>query len=396
MSFLTYLECSLCSRVHRADKLQTVCEVCHKPLFARYDLARVRAALRREDLASREPTLWRYREVLPLPFSMKPVSLGEGWTPLLPVRKFASVHDSTAVYLKDEALNPTGTFKARGMSLAVSMSTYLGARKLAAPSAGNAAGALAAYAARAGLEAHLFMPKDTPLVNVTESRATGARVTLVDGLITDCAAEVTRRTASEGWFDLSTLKEPYRVEGKKTLGYEIAEQLGWRLPDVILYPTGGGTGLVGMWKAFEELQALDWISGKRPRMIGVQANGCQPLVRAFERQEAFATEHIGAQTLASGLRVPRAIGDFLILRAVRASGGCLLAVTDEEMAVGVYQLGELEGVFACPEAGACLAAFGKLRRAGVIEPHDTVVIFNTAGGTKYSEFFERYPPPRRS
>ncbi|HEY0793209.1 MAG TPA: threonine synthase [Chthoniobacterales bacterium] len=395
MSFVTHLECSLCSRILPADKLQTVCGHCGKPLFARYDLARVKSAVRREDLTSREPTLWRYREILPLPFRTEPVSLGEGWTPLLPVRRFASVHGSKAVFLKDEASNPTGSFKARGMSLAVSMASWLGARKLAAPSAGNAAGALAAYAARAGSEAHLFVPRDTPLVNVTESRAAGANVQLIDGLITDCAAEVARRAAEEGWFDVSTLKEPYRVEGKKTLGYELAEQLGWHLPDAILYPTGGGTGVIGMWKAFEEMEALGWVSSKRPRLIGVQASGCQPLVRAFERHEPFATEHAGAQTLASGLRVPRALGDFLILRAVRASGGLMLAVTDEEMAAGVYRLGELEGVFACPEAGACLAAFGTLRKAGAIGADETVVIFNTATGTKYPEFFEYYPPPNR-
>ena len=395
MSFLTHLECSRCSQVHPADKLQTVCTSCRKPLFARYALARMRAALRREDLAGREPTLWRYREALPLPFTTEPVSLGEGFTPLLSIPRFASRHGSQSVYLKDEALNPTGTFKARGMAVAISMGAYLGARRLAAPSAGNAAGALAAYAARAGLEAHLFVPRDTPSVNVMESRAAGARVQLVDGLITDCATEVARRADAEGWFDLSTLKEPYRVEGKKTLGYELAEQLGWRLPDVIFYPTGGGTGLVGMWKAFDELQELGWITGKRPRMIGVQASGCQPLVRAFERHETFATEHLGAQTLASGLRVPRALGDFLVLQAVRASGGLMLAVTDEEMAAGVYRLDEMEGVFACPEAGACLAAYSTLRRAGAIAPDETVVIFNTATGTKYPEFFERYPSPSR-
>lgn len=291
--------------------------------------------------------------------------------------------------IKDESQNPTGSFKARGMSVAVSMAKELGAKKLAAPSAGNAAGALAAYCARAGLGAYLFMPRDTPRANVIECEVAGAHVTLVDGLITDCGAEVARRKESEGWFDVSTLKEPYRVEGKKTLGYEIAEQSEWTLPDVIIYPTGGGTGLVGMWKAFDELQQLGWVGEKRPRMISVQAAGCAPIVRAFDAGARFAEEFENAQTVASGLRVPKAIGDFLILDAIRESGGTAIAVADDELLEGSRELARTEGIFAAPEGGACVPALRKLLERGDVKPDETVVLFNTGSGIKYLEAFEK-------
>ncbi len=352
-----------------------------------------------ETLLAREKSLWRYREVLPLPLDVEPVSLGEGGTPLLRARKFA---DDIDLWIKDESLNPTQSFKARGMSVAVSMAKYLGATKLAVPSAGNAGGALAAYAARAGVEAHVFMPSDTPRANVVECRELGAHVTLIDGLITDCAAEIARRKANEGWFDMSTLKEPYRVEGKKTLGYELAEQLNWQhrksprardlrseLPDVILYPAGGGTGLIGMWKAFDEMETLGWIGKKRPRMFAVQATGCAPIVRAFEAGEKHAAEIPDAHTIASGLRVPKAIGDFLILKILRESNGGAIAVDDEEMIRVAREVGVNEGLFVCPEGAACFVALKRLRLAGKIASGERVVVFNTGSGIKYLEAFDR-------
>jgi len=343
--FLTHLECSACGTRHDWRRPQNLCTKCGKPLFAVVDLASAMGQLTREKLASREQSLWRFREVLPLPKDAEPISLGEGGTPLLQSKQFGGDVD---LWIKDESLNPTQSFKARGMSVAVSMAKYLGAEKLAAPSAGNAGGALAAYAARAGLEAHIFMPRDTPRANVVECRELGAHVTLIDGLITDCGAEIARRKEKEGWFDLSTLKEPYRIEGKKTLGYEIAEQFNWKLPDVILYPTGGGTGLVGMWKAFDEMEQLGWIDNKRPRMFSVQASGCAPIVRAFEAGEKFAAEFPNAQTVASGLRVPKAIGDFLMLNILRDSKGGAIAIDDEEMIRTVREVGSKEGLFVAP------------------------------------------------
>jgi threonine synthase len=293
-----------------------------------------------------------------------------------------------ALYFKDESQNPTQSFKARGMAAAVTMAKELGARKLAVPSAGNAAGALAAYASRAGLEAHIFMPRDTPRANVVECEQTGAHVTLLDGLITDCGAEVARRKESEGWFDVSTLKEPYRVEGKKTLGYELAEQSGWELPDVVVYPTGGGTGLIGMWKAFDEMEALGWIGSKRPRMVTVQPTGCAPIVRAFEEGTRHAEEFQNAATVASGLRVPKAIGDFLILDALRASGGTAVAVSDEELLAAVKEIGAAEGLFVAPEGAACLPALRKLIERGDVKRDERVVLFNTGAGVKYLEAFD--------
>src|SRR5436190_226564 len=340
--FVTHLECSACGLHHPRSCLQNVCLSCHKPLFAIVDLAAASRTLKRETMATREKSLWRYREVLPLPGDVEPVSLGEGGTPLLRAQKFG---DDIDLWIKDESINPTQSFKARGMSVAVSMARHLGATRVAAPSAGNAGGALAAYAARAGLEAHVFMPRDTPRANIIECRELGAHATLIDGLITDCGAEIARRKAKEGWFDMSTLKEPYRVEGKKTLGYELAEQFNWQLPDVILYPTGGGTGLVGMWKAFGEMEALGWIGKKRPRMVSVRATGCAPIVGAVEHGWDEAPEFENAHTVASGLRVPRAIGDFIMLDILRRSGGSAIAVTDEEMIADTRVIGSTEGIF---------------------------------------------------
>jgi len=292
------------------------------------------------------------------------------------------------LWVKDESQNPTQSFKARGMSVAVSMAKYIGATKLVVPSAGNAGGALAAYAARAGLEAHIFMPRDTPRANVIECRELGANVTLIDGLITDCGAEIARRKIKEDWFDMSTLKEPYRIEGKKTLGYELAEQLDWQLPDAILYPTGGGTGLIGMWKAFDEMEALGWIGKKRPRMVSVQASGCAPIVRAFKAGHSTAIEFPNAHTIASGLRVPKAIGDFIILKILRDSHGGAIAVNDAEMIRVTREIGSTEGLFVAPEGAACFAALKSLVFSGQISPNESVVIFNTGSGIKYLECFE--------
>jgi threonine synthase len=389
------LECSFCKREYEARRVHNVCTECGKPLLVRYDLKRIAKFLTRPSLYARRPDLWRYREVLPVRREDNIVSLREGWTPLLHARTLGESLGMTELYVKDESLNPTQSFKARGMSVAVSMAKELGIKKLAAPSAGNAAGALAAYAARARIPAYLFMPRDTPRANIIECEAAGAHVTLIDGLITDCGAEVARRKESEGWFDVSTLKEPYRVEGKKTMGYEVAEQLAWILPDVIVYPTGGGTGLVGMWKAFDEMQALGWISEKRPRMVSVQAAGCAPIVRAFESGERFAAEFENGATIASGLRVPKAIGDFLILEALRESGGTAIAVSDEELMEGALELARSEGIFAAPEGGACVPALRKLRDKGEIKPDDKVVLFNTGSGIKYLDAFEKALAARR-
>jgi threonine synthase len=386
--FLTHLNCTSCGLRHDPSRLQNLCHTCHKPLFAVYDLAAARRVLTREALANRGKSLWRYREVLPLPANFEPVTFGEGGTPLLPAVRFASRLGLSSLWIKDEAQNPTQSFKARGMAVAVSMAKHLGAGKLAVPSAGNAGGALAAYASRAGLEAHIFMPRDTPRANIVECRELGARVTLIDGLITDCGAEIARRKTAEGWFDMSTLKEPYRVEGKKTLGYELAEQLDWQLPDVVLYPTGGGTGLIGMWKAFDEMETLGWIGKKRPRMFSVQAAGCAPIVRAFEAGETFAVEFPDAHTCASGLRVPKAIGDFLMLNILRESGGGGVIVEDEEMIRVTREVGSMEGLFVAPEGAACFAALKSLCSLGKIGPQERVVIFNTGSGIKYLECYE--------
>lgn len=384
---ITQLDCAACGLEHEAQRLHNLCRECGKPLLVRYDLERAGRSLTKESLSGRRADMWRYREVLPVESDENVVTLGEGWTPLLRTERLGQKLGLRNLYIKDESQNPTQSFKARGMSAAVSVAKELGARKLAVPSAGNAAGALAAYSARAGLECFIFMPRDTPRANVVECEQTGAHVTLMDGLITDCGAEVGRRKEAEGWFDVSTLKEPYRIEGKKTLGYEIAEQFDWTLPDVIVYPTGGGTGLIGMWKAFDEMQKMGWIGPERPRMVTVQAAGCAPIVRAFEEGKRFAEEFPNAATVASGLRVPRAIGDFLILDALRESGGTAIAVTDEELIAATREIGAAEGLFCAPEGAACLPALRKMIEEGQVKPDERVVLFNTGGGVKYLESF---------
>ena len=382
---VSHLECGLCGLEHEARRLHNLCTACGKPLLVRYDLERAGMFLRKDSLAARRPDMWRYREVLPVENDDDIVSLGEGWTPLLRATRLERRLGCHELYIKDESQNPTQSFKARGMAVAISMAKELGAKKLAVPSAGNAAGALAAYAARAGLKSFIFMPRDTPRANVVECEQTGAHVTLMDGLITDCGAEVGRRKEKEGWFDVSTLKEPYRVEGKKTLGYELAEQMNWRLPDVIIYPTGGGTGLIGMWKAFDEMERMGWIGSKRPRMVTVQAEGCAPIVRAFEEGAVESQPWPDPQTFAAGIRVPKALGDFIVLRALRESNGIALAVTDDETRDMMRVVGGMEGMLLCPEGAAAIAAAAKLRRDGWIRDDDSVVVFNTGSGLKYAE-----------
>ena len=385
---VTHLECSLCGLRHEANVLQNLCVECGKPLLVRYDLEKAAQTLTLESLKTRESTLWRYREVLPVENSENVVSLGEGWTPLFRTDKLAATLPiKLDLFIKDEGQNPTQSFKARGMTAAISMAKELGVKKVAVPSAGNAAGALAAYAAKAGMEAFIFMPSDTPKANIVECQQTGANVTLIDGLITDCGKIVAERKEAEGWFDVSTLKEPYRVEGKKTMGYELAEQFDWTLPDVIMYPTGGGTGLIGMWKAFDEMEQIGWIDSKRPRMVSVQSSTCAPIVRAFEKGECFADEFENAATAASGLRVPKAIGDFLILDAIRVSGGTAISVTDDELIAAVREIGSATGIFAAPEGAACLPALRKLIDSEFVKEGETVVIFNTGSGVKYLEAF---------
>ena len=384
---LTHLACTACGQKHDASVPQNVSTCCSKPLYPQYDLAAAARTLTKDALKTRGKSMWRYLEVMPVRSAADVVSLGEGMTPLFAAPHLGAKHGLAQLFIKDESQNPTQSFKARGMSAAVSMAKQFGLKKLAVPSAGNAAGALAAYAARAGLEAHIFMPADTPKANIIECRETGAHVTLINGLITDCGAEVAKRKVAEGWFDVSTLKEPYRIEGKKTLGYELAEQMNWILPDVVLYPTGGGTGLVGMWKAFDEMERMGWIGRKRPRMFTVQASGCQPIVRAFHAGDKFAAEHVGATTRASGLRVPKAIGDFIMLDILRNSGGGAVAVTDDEMIACTREVGAAEGIFVAPEGAATYAALKHLLAAGTVRPEESIVLFNTGAGVKYLECF---------
>src|SRR5438874_1861196 len=373
---LTHLECTRCGEHYPSDRPQSVCPKDAGVLYARYDLAKIKRTFSSARLAGRTPSMWRYDAVLP---AADPVTLGEGFTPMLPSREFPNI------YIKDEGLNPTGSFKARGLSAAVTMARHYGLKKLAIPSAGNAAGALAAYAAAAGIEANIFMPKDVPEANLVECKAYGANVTLVDGLISDCARMMSERKQAEGWFDISTLKEPFRVEGKKTMGLEVAEQLGWRLPDAIFYPTGGGVGLIGMWKAFEELEQLGWLSSgaKRPKMVAIQASGCAPIPKAFEEGKKVSEAWKDAHTFASGLRVPKAHGDYLILDFVRRSGGTAIAISDEDMLASLLEWSREEGIFLCPEGAAATAAYDKLLASGFLKPSDEVVIFNTGTGLKY-------------
>ena len=388
---VTHLECSLCSRKFEPGKVYNLCD-CGGPLLVRYDLEKLRRSWSRDQIASGPNNMWRYRPVLPPTRETSIISLGEGMTPLIRTRRLGRRIGADQLWLKDEGLNPTGSFKARGLSCAVSMAVELGIRKLAIPSAGNAASAMAAYAAAAGLEAHIFMPRDVPQANFVECKAYGAHVTLVDGLISDCAKLVAAGAAREGWFDVTTLKEPYRIEGKKTLGYELAEQMSWQLPDAIFYPTGGGVGLIGMWKAFGELEALGWIGAKRPKMIAVQVEGCQPVVRAFQQGTARSEFWEHASTVASGLRVPKPLGDFLILNAVRESGGTALAVSDAELLDAGIRLASEEGLFIAPEGAACVSALEKLLADGTLKLDEKIVIYNTGSGLKYLEAYStRFP-----
>jgi threonine synthase len=386
---VTHLECSKTGKTCEPNRLYNLSEAGY-PLLVRYDLQKASKILAKDSLKTRGASLWRYREVLPVVNDGNIVTLGEGWTPLIHAHRLGEGLGMRKLYIKDESVNPTGAFKARGLCLAISMAKELGVKKVAIPSAGNAAGAMAAYAARAGMEAHIFMPRDTPAANRIECAELGAHVTLLDGLITDCGAEVARRKDAEGWFDVSTLKEPYRVEGKKTLGYELAEQFDWELPDAILYPTGGGTGLIGMWKAFDEMEQMGWIGPERPRMYTVQAAGCAPIVRAFENDWNEAPEFENASTVASGLRVPRAIGDFIMLEILRKSRGGAIAVTDEEMIAAARQIGSAEGIFCAPEGAACLPALRRLMDRGEVGDGERVVLFNTGAGIKYLEAFSGF------
>jgi threonine synthase len=386
MARLTHLECTRCGQQLPADKPQTICPKDGGVLYARYDIPAIKKAFSREQLCDRPATMWRYAEVLP---EAKPVSLGEGFTPMIPSR------EHPAVLIKDEGLNPTGSFKARGLSAAITMAKHYGVKKVAIPSAGNAAGALAAYAAAAGIEAHIFMPKDVPMANRIESQYYGARVTLVDGLISDCARMVGERKEKEGWFDISTLKEPYRVEGKKTMGYEVAEQLRWQLPNGIIYPTGGGVGLIGMWKAFDEMESLGWIGSERPRMVTVQSTGCAPIVKAWDEGKPASEMWANAATSASGLRVPKAYGDYLILDILRKSKGIAVAVTDDEIMDALRQWARVEGIFAAPEGAAALAAYRKLRASKFFAEDDQVVLFNTGTGLKYLDTLETNEGPAK-
>ncbi|HUR36929.1 MAG TPA: threonine synthase [Terriglobales bacterium] len=375
MPKILHLECSKCGETISADQPRNLCPQDAGALYVRYDMGALKG-LKKESLASKPASMWRYADILP---DVTPVTLGEGFTPMLASQK------STNVFIKDEGLNPTGSFKARGLGMAVTMAKHFGLKKLAIPSAGNAAGALAAYCAAAGIEAFIFMPKDVPRANLIECKAYGANVTLVDGLISDCARMVNERKEAEGWFDISTLKEPYRVEGKKTMGYEVAEQLNWKLPDAIFYPTGGGVGLIGMWKAFEEMETLGWIGQKRPKMIAVQSTGCAPIPKAWQEGKSASEMWQGAATLAAGLRVPKAYGDYIILDILKKSGGTAIAVSDEAIMLALMEWSREEGLLAAPEGAASLAAYKVLLEQKFLSPTDQVVLFNTGTGLKYMD-----------
>jgi threonine synthase len=383
-SYVIYLESALDGSQFEAGQVHTV----HKsrPLWVRYDLPRIRSTIKPADLVGRPHSLWRYLELLPLPLAVEPVTLGEAWTPLLACPRLGRELNVPSLFVKDESQLPTGTFKSRGMTVAVSMARHLGLTRLAVPTAGNAGGALAAYGARAGLEVYVFMPEDTPRINQLEAFLAGARVWLVNGLITDCGRIVREGSEPMQWFDMSTLKEPYRLEGKKTMGLELAEQRDWRLPDVILYPTGGGTGLIGMWKAFQELRELRWLrSEKLPRLIACQSDGCAPIVRAYEAGQRFAEPFANAHTVASGLRVPAAVGDFMMLDAIRASGGCAVAGREGQILPWMRRVARSEGIGICPETAICFDCLEQLRSKGQVRPEEEVVVFNTGAAQKYPE-----------
>src|SRR5438128_3933112 len=386
---LSHLECSRTGERFEAGKIHNL-STAGWPLLVRYDIEKVRREWDRDSLRDAPRTMWRYAPLLPVRFAENIVSLQEGFTPLNRLHRLGERFECDDLWLKDEGVNPTLTFKARGVSCAISMCRELGITKVAIPTAGNAGGALAAYAAASGIEAYVFMPRDVPVANFIEAKTFGAKVTMVDGLISDCAKRVAEGKATQGWFDLSTLKEPYRIEGKKTMGLEAAEQFHWELPDAIFYPTGGGVGIIGMWKAFEELEQLGWIGSRRPKMIAVQAEGCPPIVRAFEQSKEFSDFFQDANTLASGLRVPKAIGDFLVLRAVRESGGTAITVSDDEIIEGCEGLARTEGLFVAPEGGACIAALIELRRSGFLKRNDRILIYNTGSGYKYIDVWSKY------
>ena len=384
-SYLSHLECTYCQATFSADEPHRTCSECGKVLYARYDLAAARSRLSREALKGRPPNMWRYFELMPVRDEANVVSLGEGFTPIFKAERLGREMGCRALYIKEEGLNPTASFKARGLSAAVSKAKELGLTRLTMPSAGNAAGAMTAYAARGGMEAHIFMPRDAPMANQKEVVVTGGRLTLVDGLISDAGRLSRQRAQEEDLFDISTLQEPYRAEGKKTMGYEIAEQMDWTLPDAIIYPTGGGTGIVGMWKAFQEMEELGWIDAKRPRMFAVQSEGCAPIVRAFREGDDFAEPWQQAHTIAAGIRVPSAIGDYLILRALRESGGGAMTVTDDEILSYMRRVSSLEGIFVCPEGAATAAALEHLLSDGTLSPDDAILLLNTGSGLKNLE-----------
>lgn len=383
-SYLSHLQCSGCGREYSHREIHTFCLDCQSPLLSMYDMKLVRQQMDRDEISGRQKGMWRWHELLPVITPENVVFLGEGDTALLKIPNVGKELGLANLFVKDESTNPTGSFKARGLASAVSKAKELGIKKVIIPTAGNAGGAMAAYAARANIQATIYMPKDTPRANIEESRMAGAEVVLVDGLISDAAGMAGERARAEGWFDLSTFKEPYRVEGKKVMGYELAEILGWKLPDVIVYPTGGGTGLVGMWKAFAELEELGWLERtKRPRMVAVQANGCAPVVKAFESGADFCDFWTNAHTIASGIRVPKSFADSLILNDIRQSDGIAVSVSDESILESQHQLGRLEGIFAAPEGAATLAALAALIQRKWIDPDERIVLFNTGSGLKY-------------
>jgi threonine synthase len=391
--FVTHLECAHCGQRYDANLVHNLCTACQRPLWVRYDLDALKKSFPKKALFGRPPTIWRYAELLPVRDPANVVSLVETITPILEVKRLAATFGLQHLYIKDESRLPTGSFKARGMALAISKAKELGIRHVAAPTAGNAGGAMAAYAARAGMQAHVFMPEDTPMINQKECFLMGAKTYLVNGLITDCGRVVGEGKKVKGWFDVSTLKEPYRIEGKKTMGLELAEQFDWELPDVILYPTGGGTGLIGMWKAFKEMEALGWLnSPRRPRMVSCQSDGCAPIAVAFEKGERFATPFANAATIASGLRVPAAVGDFMILDAVRESGGTALAAPEGDIQKWMLLAASQEGMALCPETAICLGVLEILLRRGAIKPSERILVFNTGAAQKYPEAIQEKLP----
>jgi len=382
-SYLTHLECTYCHKTYSSGELHRTCDDCGKVLYPRYDLEAAKSGFDRNVLRDRPANMWRYFEMMPILDEANVITLGEGYTPIFKVERLGKDLGCTDLHIKDEGMNPTASFKARGLGAAVSKAKELGVTKLTMPSAGNAAGAMTSYAAKGGMEAYIFMPKDAPQANQKEVVITGGHLTLVDGLINEAGRISGEKAAELGLFDISTLREPYRVEGKKTMGYEIAEQSGWKLPDVILYPTGGGTGIVGMWKAFDEMEALGWIGSERPKMFAIQSEGCAPIVKAFRDGTEFADMWPNATTLAAGIRVPAAIGDYLILQALRDSGGGAETVSDDEILVNIKRVGSLEGMFICPEGAALVAALEKLLADGTLSPDENILILNTGSGLKY-------------